>query len=226
MNVLRLNNSPLLAALFTLVFTGCDQMGSVASGVGGATKNLADKITGGGDKKEDAEDGVATTTEVPEVDNAIVINGDDSDSDDEDPEKEDSSAEEDDDSRDDSDSDDNDDSSGDDRNIEQYARLPRNVTWKPISASSGDNLTVILWGRGGGERNYEEGTLRVEHNDGVKYPRAHVRWDDPNNHERAPKFLFDVQGSWFKGKDPVLKWNLGAYRVLYPEKRQGKNEEQ
>ncbi len=113
----------------------------------------------------------------------------------------------------------------DGRNVERYARLPRNVTWKPVSASSGDNLTIILWGRGGGEKNYEEGSLRIEHNDGVTYPRKYVRRDDPNNAERAPKFLFGVQGGWFEGKDPVLFWNLGAYRILHPEKRQGKHEE-
>lgn len=111
------------------------------------------------------------------------------------------------------------------RNVEQYARLPRNVTWKPVSASSGDNLTIILWGNGGGEKNYEKGSLRIEHNDGVTYPRRYVRRDDPDNGERAPKFLFDVRGGWFKGKDPVLFWNLGAYRILHPDRRQGKHEE-
>lgn len=111
-----------------------------------------------------------------------------------------------------------------DRNVDQYPRLPSNVTWKPISSSSGGNLTIVLWGNGGGEKNYEQGGLRVEHNDGVKYPTTYVRRDDPDNGERAPKFYFDVQGGWFVGKDPVLFWNLGAYRIVSPEKRQGKNE--
>ena len=116
-------------------------------------------------------------------------------------------------------------SASNDRNVEQYSRTPRNVTWKPVSSSSGGNLTIVLWGNGGGEKNYEKGSLRIEHNDGVTYPRTYVRRDDPDNGERAPKFYFDVEGGWFKGKDPVLFWNLGAVRVVHPEKRQGKHEE-
>ncbi len=116
-------------------------------------------------------------------------------------------------------------SSSNDRNVEQYPPTPWNVTWKPVSASSGGNLTIVLWGDGGGEKDYEQGSLRIEHNDGVTYPSTYVHWDDPDNGERAPKFYFDVQGGWFTGKDPVLFWNLGAVRVVYPENRQGKNEE-
>lgn len=209
-----------------IVLTGCDEMGKVASGVGTATRNLSDKITdndssdqkpGEGGQQANGETDPESGEDTQNVDGAedeeAEVGSEQTASETEtDPEDEVAEASETDDP-------------SDGRNVEQYPRLPRNVTWKPVSSSAGDNLTIVLWGGGGGEKNYEEGSLRVEHNEGIKYPRKYVRRDDPTNGERAPKFHFDVQGSWFVGKDPVLFWNLGAYRVIHPDRRQGKHEE-
>lgn len=199
--------------LLASMILGCDQMGDAVSGVGGATKSLADKVTGN-DAPQDDDDGAGEAATVTVVETEEEP----------DPEPE-ADPEPDPDPRSEDDDEDADDHDSGGRDVEQYPRLPRNVTWKPVSHSSGGNLTIILWGAGGGEKNYEKGSLKVEHNDGVTYPRKYIRRDDPDNHERAPKFLFDVKGGWFQGKDPVLFWNLGAYRVVSPEKRQGKNEE-
>ena len=204
-----------LGLLLVIAMAGCDEMGKVASGVGTATKNLADKVTGNepnqqasGQIGQGEDDQNVVVAEGEKADDNAAVSATDPDPA-EDPEIDVAQIE--------------DPSNG--RNIEQYPRLPRNVTWKPISSSAGDNLTVVLWGAGGGEKNYEEGSLHIEHNEGIKYPRKYVRRDDPTNGERAPKFHFDVQGSWFVGKDPVLFWNLGAYRVIHPDRRQGKHEE-
>jgi hypothetical protein len=210
--------------VLAIVFAGCDQIAEVTSG--GGTKNSSSGQVSAGtisgqvndqdaddgedesngtesDSEDDAESSESTETETEKTWDAVLADLGLK----EEPEPEEESK------------------PSNDRNVEQYPRTPRNVTWKPVSSSSGGNLTIVLWGRGGGEKNYEEGSLRIEHNDGVTYPRTYVRRDDPDNGERAPKFYFDVEGGWFKGKDPVLFWNLGAVRVVNPEKRQGKHEQ-
>lgn len=214
-----------LAALIILALAGCEQIENVTSGGGtkkstpsqsasgtiaGSGESAADKDDDSGDSDttnddsstDDASDDNDAKTFDDLLADAGVEDAEDQDSEDQDSRSEDSS------------------NPYADRNVGQYSRLPRNVTWKPVSASSGGNLTIILWGRGGGEKNYKNGTLRVEYNGGVKYPRK-----EGPRHDGAPQFLFDVQGGWFKGKDPVLLWNLGAYRIAEPERRQGKNEE-
>lgn len=219
------------AVLIMLALASCDQIENVTSGGGSKetvpTQSASGTIAGDGESGADKDDGdseESTATDSDSSDDdasdengsrtfddllaeAGIEEAEDEDSGSGDSRSEDSRSE---------------DSSNPyaDRNVEQYARLPRNVTWKPVSASSGGNLTIILWGRGGGEKNYKNGTLRVEYNGGVKYPRK-----EGPRYDGAPQFLFDVQGGWFEGKDPVLIWNLGAYRILHPERRQGKNEE-
>jgi len=205
----------LLPAVTMMAFLGCDQVKDITSGGGTKDADSAQTASGtipaqGGNPVQKPESGDDSSLKTwGEVLAEAGIEKEPEPEPEPEPEEEEEKEEE-------------EESSG--RNVEQYARLPRNVTWKPVSASSGDNLTIILWGRGGGEKNYEEGSLRVEYDGGVKYPRKYVRRDDPNNGERAPKFLFDVRGEWFKGKNPVLFWNLGAYRIVNPERRQGKNE--
>jgi hypothetical protein len=209
-----------LAALIMLALAGCDQIENVTSGGGSKkatpTQSASGTIAGDGESAAGKDDGDGGDPDTTDSDSSADDASDENDlktfgdllaeAGVEDAEDQDSRSE---------------DSSNPyaDRNVEQYSRLPRSVTWKPISASSGENLTIILWGRGGGEKNYENGTLRIEYNGGVKYPRK-----EGPRYDGAPQFLFDVQGGWFKGKDPVLIWNLAAYRIVNPERRQGKNE--
>lgn len=210
-----------VAALIMLALAGCDQIKNVTSGGGSKkatpTQSASGTIAGDGESaagKDDGDGGDSPATgsnssaddasnedDLKTFDDLLTEDGVE-DAEDQGSRSEDSS------------------NPYADRTVEQYARLPSNVTWKPVSASSGGNLTIILWGRGGGEKNYENGTLRVEYNGGVKYPR-----EEGPRYDGAPQFLFDVQGGWFKGKNPVLLWNLGAYRIVHPELRQGKNEE-
>ena len=219
-----------VAALIMLALAGCDQIENVTSGGGSKkatpTQSALGTIAGDGESAAGKDDGDSGDSDITDSDSSADDASDENDlktfgnllaeTGVEDAGSEDTGSEdtEDQDSR-------SEDSSNPyaDRNVEQYSRLPRNVTWKPISASSGENLTIILWGRGGGENNYENGTLRIEYNGGVKYPRT-----EGPRYDGAPQFLFDVQGGWFKGKDPVLIWNLAAYRIVHPERRQGKNE--
>lgn len=218
-----------LAALVALAIAGCEQIENVTSGGGSKkatpTQSSSGTIAGdGGSGSADDGAGADTAASDPESSDSDVPDNSDLKTFDEVLTEAGVEEDVDEDSGDDDSGDDDnesDDSSNPyaDRNVDQYQRLPSNVTWKPISASSGDNLTIILWGRGGGEKNYENGTLRVEYNGGVKYPRK-----EGPRYDGAPQFLFDVQGGWFKGKDPVLIWNLGAYRIVHPERRQGKNE--
>ena len=212
-----------LATLVALVITGCEQVENLTSGGGGREKTTPTESASGtnadvgkaDEAKDEGADGDtaakgpnASTDDAPDKkdleppDDAIAGAGVEEDPGDDDSKPDESS------------------NPYAHRNVEQYPRLPSNVTWKPISSSSGDNLTIILWGRGGGEKNYEKGTLRIEYNGGVKYPVK-----EGPRHDGAPRFLFDVQGGWFKDKDPVLFWNLGTYRIVHPERRQGKNEE-
>ena len=212
-----------LATLVGLAIAGCDQIENLTSGGGGSEKATptqsasgtiaenggSSEAKGGGTSVDTAAENSNSSTDdasdennLKTLDDALADAGVQEEPEDEETESDESS------------------NPYAHRNVEQYPRLPRNVTWKPISSSSGDNLTIILWGRGGGEKNYEKGTLRIEYNGGVKYPVK-----EGPRHDGAPRFLFDVQGGWFEGKDPVLFWNLGAYRIMHPERRQGKNEE-
>ena len=200
-----------LAILFVIVITGCELVVNLTSGGSGSekttpTQSASGTIEGNRDdgeaKDEDTSADTAAENPNASTDDAVAEASVKEDSEDEDPKPDESS------------------DPYAHRNVEQYPRLPSNVTWKPISSSSGGNLTISLWGRGGGEKNYEKGTLRIEYNGGVKYPVK-----EGPRHDGAPRFLFDVQGGWFEGKDPVLFWNLGTYRIVHPERRQGKNEE-
>ncbi|MDJ0955908.1 MAG: hypothetical protein QNI91_03565 [Arenicellales bacterium] len=211
----RLTNL-LLAILIMLVITGCDQIENLTSGGGSEkktpTQSASGTIADNGESGETKDEGAGVET-AAEGSNSSV-----DDASDENNVLAEASVEED--SEDENSKSDESSNPYAHRNVEQYPRLPSNVTWKPISASSGGNLTIILWGRGGGEKNYEKGSLRIEYNGGVKYPVK-----EGPRHDGAPRFLFDVQGGWFEGKDPVLFWNLGANRIVHPERRQGKNEE-
>ena len=107
-------------------------------------------------------------------------------------------------------------------------RLPRSVTWKPVSASSGGNLTIVLWGRGGGDKDYDWGSLVVKSDGSIPdtKPRRET-WHDSERKD-GPMLLFDRRGGDWAGRFPHIVYSSGGrqhvYKIVNPSIKQGKAE--
>ena len=107
-------------------------------------------------------------------------------------------------------------------------RLPRSVTWKPVSASSGGNLTIVLWGRGGGDKDYDWGSLVVKSDGSIPDTRPRKEtWHDSERKD-GPMLLFDRRGGDWAGRFPHIVYSSGgmqhAYKIINPSIKQGKAE--